>query len=250
LKIKIEKVSTLQELNRISKKYKLKSRNNCNYPPVILDLTTYPVSPVPEAAFEGITHLEVVICPSYLKSVENNAFHCCQALKLFDAKLVSVGNSAFGYCTNLLSFNFENMVVIGDQAFQYTHLYEANLVSAEIIGKEAFQNCFFLSQAVFPEAVYIGPGAFGNTNIKKIVLPITLEKIDQAAFYHILGLKVVISKRFIPPEITPTTFKDTPPCPLYVISEESAQLYRQHPYWRNFKNIRVIDYDTANILSL
>jgi hypothetical protein len=250
LKIKTEKVSTLKELTKVSKKYKFKSHHNIYYPPILLDLTTYPVSPIPEKAFEGINDLQIVICPSYLKAVENNAFKCCQALRLFDAQLTSVGSGAFNYCASLTSFNFKNITVIGDQAFQYTHLYEANLKSAEVIGKEAFHNCFFLSHVSFPEVKYIAPGAFMNTIIKKIILPEKLEKIGQLAFYHIPGLKAVIARKSTPPEITSTTFKKDLSCPLFVLSKESAELYRKHPYWKNFKDIKIIDCDTADIMSL
>jgi hypothetical protein len=246
IKLKVEKASNIKELIKISKKY-----YHFRKQPFLLDISTFPVCPIPKKIFLNTNQLEIVICPSYLKAVEDESFCGCTSLKLFDAKLVSIGDRAFMCCRNLSHFNFEDVIMIGEKSFLDTNLCEARLNVVKTIGLGAFSDCIFLSHVSFPRVLYIGQGAFMNTNLKKIILPETLEKIDDNAFYHNVGLKAVVAKKRTPPIITATTFRFTPPCPLYVLSEESALLYKTAPFWcYHFRDIRVIDDETARIMSI
>ena len=102
------------------------------------------------------------------------------------------------------------------------------------ISSSAFAHCTFSGEVEIPEGILsIGEGAFYNSeNLQKIILPSTLELIDDYAFKSCKSLRVIECKSTVPPVVRSTAFNGVPLEDLTVIVPKSAlNDYKSSDFW-------------------
>ena len=98
----------------------------------------------------------------------------------------------------------------------------------------AFAYCAFTGEAEIPEGILsIGEGAFyNNENLQKIILPSSLELIDDQAFGYCKSLRVIECKSTVPPVVNDRAFYGVHLQDLTVIVPKSAlNDYKSSNFW-------------------
>ncbi len=142
----------------------------------------YKVSGILSKAFYGDNTITSVKCYG---DIGNKAFANCSNLKTVTVGNASViGDYAFENCVSLDSANFEDSVAkIGKRAFyECTSLKEFDLSNVYVIEERAFARCP-LTEANLVNAVDIGPAAFTEATLVKVVFSNDLSNLDSRAFY-------------------------------------------------------------------
>ena len=114
--------------------------------------------------FAGCTSLKEVELPK-LKEVEGYTFFGCTSLEKVELpkELKNISVNMFGQCTSLKSIEIPQ--------------------SVEEIGEEAFAGCSSLSEVNLPNSVKVIRGyAFANTNIQTVVIPGSVEQMEEEVF--------------------------------------------------------------------
>ena len=102
------------------------------------------------------------------------------------------------------------------------------------ISVSAFAYCAFTGEAEIPEGILsIGEGAFYNSeNLQKIILPSSLELIDDQAFGYCKSLRVIECKSTVPPVVNDRAFYGVHLQDLTVIVPKSAlNDYKSSDFW-------------------
>ncbi|MDO4557232.1 MAG: leucine-rich repeat protein [Lachnospiraceae bacterium] len=119
--------------------------------------------------------LQNIVLPSYLQSINYNAFSNCVSLNslIMPDTVVSIGSYAFSGCKSL------NMIHLSD-----------NLIS---IDEAAFSGCVSLTEVNLPDSLTsVGESAFSGISISEISFPYKLKKIHDYAFGNNSKLKTVV----------------------------------------------------------
>lgn len=124
---------------------------------------------VEKSAFEmvcGPRGVSVVVCPSGLREICDNAFFCCESLE----KIVFSDNSL--------------LERIGEQVFSQSGLREFVAPAAlRVIGRAAFHLCRELRAVALDEALEkVGPKCFAGTRIESVRVPKLVEELPTDAF--------------------------------------------------------------------
>ncbi len=175
---------------------------------------TFPngIENIPDHCFSN-SDIEKIIIPDSVKTIGTGAFEYCEKLSEVSLPngLIEIGERAFYYCLSLKNISIPNGVTcISSYAFQCcqslsdislpdsltelgTHTFsecqELQGVSIpkgiSCIPDGAFSGCSNLTNVELPEGIYsIGGGAFSYTDkLSNIVFPMSLEYIDDSAFY-------------------------------------------------------------------
>lgn len=127
------------------------------------------------SAFLDCNSLTNVQLPSTLRSIEPKAFAKTN-IETIDIpnSVTDIGKAAFARCTNLKSINIsENLTSLGDQVFQGTmSLNELDLSKTKL--------------------TTISYGLINDSNVKKVILPNTINSIGKVAFYKCEKLDNII----------------------------------------------------------
>ena len=124
-------------------------------------------------ATKFITKLKI---PEGITSIGNYSFEMCEKLESVELPntLVSINDGAFVDCKKLTTINIpDSLLFIGKDAFENTSIHE-NLDLSKTKIKE------------------VSDYAFSSTNIKKVKLPNTLEKIEDCAFMFCKNLDSIV----------------------------------------------------------
>lgn len=139
------------------------------------------VETIKDSAFSRLYELKEVKLPQQLSAIEYLAFEYCHALEKINLENVaSIGSSAF--CnTGLTSINVSCDFL---EAFDYCHdLRSVTMKNTQIIGNSAFCDCDSLEEIILPEGLReIRTLAFSNTALKCVVIPKSVEVIEDNAF--------------------------------------------------------------------
>lgn len=160
----------------------------------------------------GLTSLETIICPSSLKVINKRSFMSYSNLKSvkFSEGLEGIGEEAFLNCYRLKNISFpkslkkvdnyafsgcdgieklrfyENLKELGNSCFyNCTGLKSVDLskTKLEIIPESCFDHCTLLKQVKLNQGLKeINERGFLSCGLKKLVLPMTIEKIGKEAF--------------------------------------------------------------------
>lgn len=176
--------------------------------------------------------------------------------------IVEIGNYAFGESGGTADLVIPNSVrKIGDRAFMLSRFATITLPDSLVyidegafigfygqgrlnlastvtyIGKYAFSLTRFDGDLVIPEGIiWLRYESFYNTDITSIVLPSTLEYIDERCFSHLDSLESITINRATPPELHEAAFRQTSKdIPVY-IPYGSYDEYISAPYWNEFTN--------------
>ena len=154
------------------------------------------VEEIGDYAFANNKLLKSVVLPSTLKKIGRGAFKDSNLESvILPSGLEEIAEEAFSY-NKLSAVTLPTYLkTLGDHAFSNNNLKEVSLPSRlEVLGT-AFVDNSELSKITFSEglkeirgASYSSPSAFSGTSIKSVVLPKSLEKIGDGAFYDLKGL--------------------------------------------------------------
>lgn len=141
---------------------------------------------VVEAEKLGFTNQIASIAP---KEFENNT-HIKEMW--VGPKVTHIAEDAFSGCTSLEQVHFQGFVpVINDRSFKGCSSLKALKVNVSTVGVDAFNGCTSLQTADFGDQIWwIREGAFkGCTALKRIILTITMKKLDDGAFEGCTGVE-------------------------------------------------------------
>lgn len=154
------------------------------------------VEEIGDYAFANNKLLKSVVFPSTLKKIGRATFKNSNLESVtLPSGLEEIAEEAFSY-NKLSAVTLPTQLkTLGDNAFSNNNLKEVTLPShLEVLGT-AFVDNSELSKITFSEglkeirgASYSSLSAFSGTSIKSIVLPKSLEKIGDGAFYDLKGL--------------------------------------------------------------
>ena len=126
---------------------------------------------------------------SNLRIIQQGAFQYCTQLKLINlpASVHTLGEACFEECTSLTSsFELPNIVEIPNNCFSGCLKIPSFTFSIlQEIGESAFSKCKELNSFICGDCLEsIGSQAFNlTTSLKQLILPLTLQTINQNAFY-------------------------------------------------------------------
>ena len=155
------------------------------------------VKSINDGAFQKNSRISIVILPDSLTSIGSVAFHECYNLRKINisSKVSDISSNAFIDCRKLVDEN--GFIIFNKKLFGYYGNASKVIVpdGVEIIG-----SCAFISwdnnaieEIVLPETVdYIEERAFSYCrNLRMVVMPKTLKRIDSDAFSHCEKLESV-----------------------------------------------------------
>ena len=204
-----------------------------------------------------------LILPSHLKKMGSSAFRGCTGFKgdlVIPKSLTVIPGLAFYECglggrlqlhdgiTAIEKCAFTRNGFIGELELpkSLTILeggnFDGNYFSGSFkipkgllsISVSAFAYCAFTGEAEIPEGILsIGEGAFyNNENLQKIILPSSLELIDDQAFGYCKSLRVIECKSTVPPVVNDRAFYGVHLQDLTVIVPKSAlNDYKSSNFW-------------------
>lgn len=190
-------------------------------------------------AFEKDTSLVSVNLPASLKTLGGAAFSDCYHLQNINIPdgVSKIGSYLFWRCGDLKSIIIpKSVTTIGQEAFVYCKSIESVSMQDDGVKKietKAFYRCEKLTSIVIPEgAEEIDDEAFRDCNLVDIVLPSTIKKVGQSAFYKDNDEpQKIICKATTPPLCTwPTDPKIT----IVYVPDESVELYKSHSDWKGY----------------
>ena len=161
-------------------------KNNVKVKQIVLPNTVKTIGA--EAFYNNCSSLESINVPEGLTRIEDRTFKYCYKLAsfAFPSTLKYIGSQAFMYCKALETVTLnEGLTQMRSEAFEEcTALQTLSLPSTlEVIPNYAFPNCVKLQNIQWAEGLKtIGQKAFQNTNLGILILPESIEKIDDYAF--------------------------------------------------------------------
>ncbi|HCJ01536.1 MAG TPA: hypothetical protein DHV31_01460, partial [Clostridiales bacterium] len=145
------------------------------------------VTEIGEGAFEGCSSLSEITLPANVSEIAPRLFYGCESLTSLTIPSVvnTIGALAFKG-TSIESITFPQMLAdIGESAFEGCEtLTELDFTNTAIrsIGNYAFKDCTSLKTVELGTVKNIGKGAFMNTAIEEITLPVGVTEISEALF--------------------------------------------------------------------
>lgn len=157
-----------------------------------------PVTAIGAWAFFGHRGIEVVVMPDSVRTIGDNAFLECSALRdvRLSRQLVSIGSDAFRSCESLASIVLpQRITTIGRGAFAGCHgLTEVKLPRGiTYLNVGVFYGCTGLQRIRYPSRFGgIGDYAFfGCSRITTLPVPATVTSLGSHAFAECVGLRHV-----------------------------------------------------------
>ncbi|WP_455587063.1 leucine-rich repeat domain-containing protein, partial [Bacteroides sp.] len=209
-----------------------------------------------ENAFE-FTNVIKVTLPSTLKEIRDFAFKDCRFLKLVIWKnFPKIGNSIFWNTHTLFEISDDNK--------------ESVLVDGVLFSKD--RRCLLLhppvvnstcNNYIVPEGTeIISERAFDGTEISEVILPFSLQRIENLAFRvrrgvsvrtpnydnYLLYLKTLVCKSPIPPLLIGNPFIYPEGIELRV-PYEYIETYQDSPVWKDFKGVYGLSINNQSVKS-
>lgn len=155
----------------------------------------YPVVSIGAYAFYANKVLETLVISEGVASIMEYAFWYADSLRsvTLPSTLITIEKGVFADCENLAAVTYLNEIAIesiGDEAFVNTKWYESSSEEYLILGNVLVRYNGYGLEAELPDYIrVIAHSAFmDKSNLKKITLNSSLERIDSFAFYGCTGL--------------------------------------------------------------
>ena len=164
------------------------------------------VKDLPSSLFYKCTSLESIVLPDSVETMGNSVFEECSTLKSvkWGEKLTEIGYSAFANCLSLASVAFPaSLKTIGEECFtDCSALTDVDFGGLENVSSSAFKRCGIVN-ANFAESHLksIGYHAFNGNPVKEVVLPASLETLQDCAFQNCSQLISVVIPETAPIEV-------------------------------------------------
>ena len=160
---------------------------------------TWPVKikELPNSLFYKCTSLESIEIPDAVETIQNSVFEECSALKSikWGSNVKEIGYSTFAYCTSLTTLNLPaSLKTIGEDCFtECSALNKVDFGGLENVSSSAFKGCS-INEANFSSSKIrtIGIHAFNGNALKELVLPSSLETLQDCAFQNCADLLSVV----------------------------------------------------------
>ena len=107
-------------------------------------------------------------------------------------KVTSIGYSVFGYSFGLKSISFPKVEQVDSNAFTLTAITEVNFPEALYLGSGAFQSCNSLKTVYLPKATYVGSNCFYSCDVLSDIYIPELTILDNNAFAACTSLVSVV----------------------------------------------------------
>ncbi len=155
----------------------------------------YPVKKIGRSAFKACLVLASIEIPKWVEEIDMYAFsECCSLSSIsFNTDLKKIGERAFSGCSNITSIDLpEGLEEIGTRAFQGSQMtyikIPSTITALRVVSdadESAFTGCGKLETIEFAYGLKEVPryGVTGIDSLKKVILPETVNKINQGAFY-------------------------------------------------------------------
>ena len=233
------------------------------------------VTQIGESAFWGCSSLQSLTLPSGVTQIGDWAFFRCSSLYslTLPSGVTQIGDDVFYECSSLESLTLPSGVtLIGNGAFSGCSSLKSLTLPSSVtqIGNRAFSGCSSLKSLTLPSNVtQIGEWTFsGCSSLKSLTLPSGVTQIGEMTFYRCSSLasltlpsslREISVDAFFECENIETIYSYMPdPLPLYFeknvmdnailyIPKGSYQNYVLADYWKEFKNIKEFDPETASI---
>ena len=154
----------------------------------------------------------------------------------------NMGTSASSVMADVVRYTEDD--VIGKDMFAYLETLEEFILpsTAKSLEYMALDGCK-LSEVDIPDGVVsLGVGSLGESKLKKVTLPSTLETVESSTFWASFDLRSIVINAVEPPSvvhsISQTDFEDYITAQVSLtVPDESVEKYRNDPKWGKFANI-------------
>ena len=210
------------------------------------------VTQIEDETFSECSSLSSLTLPSVVTQIGKRAFCGCSSLRslTLPSSVTQIGEYAFVRCSSLSTLTLPSGVTqIGDWAFALcSSLQSIGLPSSLTqIGACAFRECNSLKSLELPSNLtQIGEGAFFKcSSLASLTLPSSLREISVGSFGECTKIETIYSYMSDP---LPLNFeKSVMDNAILYVPKGSYQNYVLADYWKEFKNIKEFDPETASI---
>lgn len=167
---------------------------------------------------------EEYIIPNTVTSIDNYAFHSSQYLKTINIP--------------------DGVVSIGSSVFASSNLESATLpLGLTNISDELFRDCAKLKTVVLPNGlISTGKYSFSGTAIDTVDIPQGVTSIGARCFHDCTKLKSITCHAINPPTVGTYAFTNVNKSIPVFVPNESLQSYKTKSGWKDFTDIRPIEY--------
>lgn len=228
---------------------------------IVVDGVTFSADRKTLISYSVDNTMEEYSIPEGIKEISESAFRNASINKLIlPSTLNVIGDFAFKDCSNLEIVTWKNFPkVVGRYIFSGSGIVSfqtledsRNCIAIDGVLFSKDQKtllCFprFKEPAIVPEGTeIIGMGAFESGEMWEVVLPASIMRIEDNAFWMTMRIPTrfmdyicldnVVCNALIPPTIIGNPFAAPYKIDLYVPAE-SFDIYRKTPYWEDFRSI-------------
>lgn len=235
-----------------------------------IELSSF-VTKINDYAFSNYTALKRVIIPPSVTRIGISGFNNCKSLSEIELPGVTyIAGYAFSRCSSLKSISMPSVSYIGEWAFTDSGLSSLSMPSVITIienafrdclslesvtlpstlmsfGQQAFLNCSSLKEVVIHNSLTVIPEfAFGScTNLTHVTIPESVTKIYSSSFIECPNIVEINCLANTPPQIGDSFFEvDKEVCVLN-IPVKCTSAYRSSDGWKEFFNIKEIDFTSV-----